>query len=143
MKIVLTLPDSCPDTEVSIPFMQGQVDRMAMSYHKYGAVADAKGKVDEVQTLLLRLAKYAGTNAVREAVEGLPELPKSGNTEFMMDVANFAMIEYMHRGPRKFKATDSKESPGRVIMPTDEFDNVEISQRANDGSIFVDDRKAA
>jgi hypothetical protein len=90
------------------------VDRMAISYHKYGAVADAKGKVDEVSSLLLRLAKYAGTRKVKELVATLPDVTASKNTEFMMDVANFGMIVFMHEGPKKFKATDSNHSPGLV-----------------------------
>ena len=30
-----------PETEISIPFIQGMIDRMMVSFHKYGPVADA------------------------------------------------------------------------------------------------------
>lgn len=89
-----------PGTEFSFPFVQGMADRMAVSYAKYGAVKDAyPEKVNALDSLRLRLKKYAET----------------GNTEFLMDAANFAMIEFMHPAHKDayFKPTDSKESPGR------------------------------
>jgi len=136
--IVLRGSPRVPDSENSAQFHQGMVDRMCVSYYKYGAVADAKGKVNELASLLLRLAKYMGTKALVAEVSKLPVLPKTGNTEWLMDAANFAMIEFMQpsiRGAR-FKATDSSASPGLVSTP-DEFDGtVEISQRAHDGSVL-------
>jgi hypothetical protein len=74
---------------------------MAMSFFKYGRVAEAyPAKVDAIKSLHQRLDRYAET----------------GTTEWLMDVANFAMIEFMH--PRHanahFHATDSAESPGRI-----------------------------
>lgn len=90
-----------PDTEVSREFLQGMADRMGVSYCKYGAVADAyPHKVNAMESLQARLDKYART----------------GNTEWLMDVANFAMIEFMRpRHPdAHYRPTDSKESPGRV-----------------------------
>ncbi len=90
-----------PPSEYSIPFLQGMVDRMAMSSNTYGLVADAyPHKVDALKSLRLRLQKYLET----------------GNTEYLMDVANFAMIEFMHPSLSNahFKAEDSGKSPGRV-----------------------------
>lgn len=117
-QMTLKVPESCPDSENSTQFHQGMIDRMAVSFHKYGAVADAKGKIDQIKSLQLRLDKYL----------------KTGNTEWLIDVANMAMIEFIHRGPRAFKPTDYRQSPGRVWCP-DEFDGtVETSQRANDGT---------
>lgn len=92
---------ACPATEYSHHFLQGMVDRMAVSFHKYGAVNDAyPDRVDAIASLQKRLETYAET----------------GNTEFLMDAANFAMIEFMRpRHPDAyFKATDSDESPGRI-----------------------------
>lgn len=90
-----------PASEFSTPFVQGMADRMSVSHAKYGRVAEAyPARVDAIASLKARLERYA----------------KDGNTEWLMDVANFAMIEFMH--PRHkaahFKATDSKDSPGRV-----------------------------
>lgn len=86
---------------------------MAMSYFKYGSVLDADTKrVDPIKNLKLRLEKYEET----------------GNLEWLMDAANFAMIEFMKpsRDGAFFKATTSAESPGRVW--TGEVDR---SQRGN------------
>lgn len=94
------LPRSVPETEFSIPFVQGMADRMAVSFFKYGLVAEAyPGKVDAIASLKKRLEKYE----------------TDGNLEWLMDVGNFAMIEFMrprHKNAH-FRATDSRESPGR------------------------------
>jgi hypothetical protein len=92
---------AAPATEFSAQFVQGMANRMAVSFHKYGPVADGfPDNIDAVASLHARLTKYAET----------------GNTEWLMDVANFAMIEFMH--PRHagahFAGTDSDQSPGRV-----------------------------
>lgn len=88
------------ESEVSQPFLQGMADRMAASKFKYGPVALSKGKVDPIKSLKVRLDNYERT----------------GNAEWLMDVGNFAMIEFMHPShpDAYFRATDSRESPGRV-----------------------------
>jgi hypothetical protein len=92
---------AAPLTEFDKQFVQGMANRMAVSFHKYGPVSDGfPDNIDAISSLQTRLGKYAET----------------GNTEWLMDVANFAMIEYMHprhKGAR-FKATDSDQSPGRT-----------------------------
>lgn len=85
-------------------------NRMAVSYHKYGPVAEAyPEKVDAIESLKTRLKLYMEGGEVK----GVKIEP--GNTEYLMDVANFAMIEFMHPKHKKafFKATDSNGSPGR------------------------------
>jgi hypothetical protein len=92
-----------PDTEYSLQFLQGMLDRMTVSFYKYGPVVEGyPTRVDAVQSLQMRLERYAET----------------GNTEFLIDAANFAMIEFMRpRHPEAhFKPTDSSESPGRMTM---------------------------
>ena len=87
-------------TEFSEDFAQGMRDRMVVSYYKYGPVADGfPHKVNAITSLTDRLRKYAET----------------GNTEFLMDAANFAMIEFMHPAHPEafFEGTDSDQSPGR------------------------------
>ena len=67
-------------SEVSRPFLQGMADRMATSFHKYGPITQAYPKdLDAIASLKYRLEKYEET----------------GNTEWLIDVANFAMIEFM------------------------------------------------
>jgi hypothetical protein len=87
--------------EFSALFAQGMADRMSVSYAKYGAVSAAYPiKVDALASLEKRLERYRET----------------GNTEWLIDVANFAMIEFMYprHAAAHFRATDSDESPGRT-----------------------------
>jgi hypothetical protein len=102
-----------PPTEFSEKFIQGMLNAMAVSFHKYGAVTDAyPHKLDALESLQIRLERYVET----------------GNTEFLIDAANFAMIEFM--APRHpdahYKATDSTESPGRATIAG------EVNQKSND-----------
>jgi hypothetical protein len=101
---------AAPDSEFSTTFAQGMANRMAVSYHKYGPVAEAyPKKVDAIESLKTRLDLYMNGGVLKGAKI------ESGNTEYLMDVANFAMIEFMHpKHPKAyFKATDSSGSPGR------------------------------
>ena len=97
----MALPAGVPETEFCDAFVAGMVSRMALSYFKYGAVADAfPVKVNAIETLKLCLTKYEA----------------SGNGEFLIDAANYAMIEFMRpRHPRAhYTPVDSKESAGRA-----------------------------
>lgn len=103
-------------TEFSDPFVQGMRDRMVVSFYKYGPVAAAyPHKVNAVTSLTDRLRKYAETK----------------NTEFLIDAANFAMIEFMHPSVDGafFAGTDDDQSPGRRLNKTgtiDKRDNATI-----------------
>jgi hypothetical protein len=91
------------ESEFSDRFVEGMRARMVVSYFKYGPVADGyPGRVDALASLETRLRRYRET----------------GNAEWLMDVANFAMIEFMHpRHPEAyFRPTDSDESPGRTRL---------------------------
>jgi hypothetical protein len=97
---MIKINSKCPATEYSVQFLKGMLDRMYISLHKYGLVKDAPlGVVKPLANVKLRLKEYR----------------KTGNTEFLMDAANFLMIEFMFPQHPKahFKATDSHESPGR------------------------------
>lgn len=90
-----------PKTEWSRDFIEGMLARMTVSFFKYGALADAyPHDVDAVASLKKRLEKYE----------------EDGNVEWLMDVANFAMIEFMRpRHPdAHYTPQDSDTSPGRV-----------------------------
>src|SRR5262245_13599006 len=76
------------------------VDRLGVSYMTYGRVRDAyREKVDALDSVKVRRATCEAT----------------GNTEWLMDVANCAMIESRRppHQPAHFKPTNSAESPGR------------------------------
>ncbi len=90
-----------PPTEFNDLFVQGMKDRVAVSFHKYGPVSEAVAHgANFMKALETRLAKYRET----------------GNTEWLMDVANYAMFEFMYPSHRKahFRATDTDESPGKA-----------------------------
>lgn len=90
-----------PPSEFSERFVEYMRNRMEVSFHKYGPLKQAfPHKVDALKSLQLRIDKYLET----------------GNTEFLVDVANFAMIEFMRPAVRgaKFVPTDSSDSPGRI-----------------------------
>lgn len=92
---------AAPETEFSPTFIGGMLNRMAVSFFKYGALRNAyPHDVDAIASLKVRLAKYE----------------EDGNVEWLMDVANFAMIEFMHpRHPdAHYEPQDSDTSPGRV-----------------------------
>ena len=92
-----------PMTEYSCEFLQGMINRMGVSYHKYGKVADAyPHNFNAIDSMKERVLSYQAT----------------GNTEYLMDAANFLMIEFMHPSHEKahFIPTDSDGSPGRTTV---------------------------
>src|ERR1017187_8718900 len=111
-----------PSSEFSDEFVQGMANRMAFSYGKYGAVADAYP--DKVQALVRWHKLSLKDKALLKLALGLlGSFGKrlflyfdTGNLEYLMDAANFLMIEYMRPAHRKpfFKATNEKAPPGRV-----------------------------
>lgn len=86
------------ESEYDMDFLQGMVNRVAVSYHKYGAVADAT-TVNMLSSAQQRVETYMAT----------------GNTEYLIDAANFLMFEFM-RHPEAFSPTDSDGSPGRMTV---------------------------
>lgn len=103
-------------TEFDEAFVQGMRHRMAVSFYKYGPLRDAfPHKVSALASLQDRLRKYAETK----------------NTEYLIDAANFAMIEFMAPSVEGafFAGTDDDGSPGRRSTKTgtkDKRDNVTI-----------------
>jgi hypothetical protein len=103
---------AAPRSEFSFEFVQGMANRMAVSYFKYGKVADGyPSRVNALKSLNQRIKQYLDT----------------GNTEFLIDAANFAMIEFMcpSMEDAEFVATDSDGSPGRT------FTDGSVSQESN------------
>lgn len=70
-------------TEYSEKFDDIRKNMMCVSYYKYGSMKDNYKQhktIDAIGSLKKRLKKYEET----------------GNTEFLADIANFAMIEFMY-----------------------------------------------
>ena len=78
--------------------------RVEVSHHKYGPARDnfAGGRVDAIKTAELCLDAFK----------------KDGNTEHLIDAANYLMFRYMYPYPGEyFKPTDSSGSVGTVGTP--------------------------
>lgn len=91
-----------PASEFSESFVDGMRRRMAVSYHKYGLREDSVGKVMAIEAAIQRIEKYQD----------------DGNTEWLVDAANFVMMEFMapQHPDSHYRATDSGESPGRPVV---------------------------
>ena len=102
MQLNLTWPEGIPTSHISTEFIQGMLDRMAMSYFKYGAVDESIKKTNPLASARLRVEKYCDT----------------GNTEWLMDAANYIMIEFMvpSHPEAHFRVTEGDESPGNVLL---------------------------
>lgn len=90
--------------EYSETFDKLRRNRVEVSFFKYGPAREnfGSGRVDAIGSLELCLDKFK----------------KTGNTEYLLDVANYAMFRYMYPMPSEyFKPTDSKESAGTVGTP--------------------------
>lgn len=84
------------ETEYCKKFDEIRKNMMVTSYFKYGPLKDNYGTykcMDAIGNIKKRLDKYIET----------------GNTEFLADVANFAMLEFMHPSIEgaKYQPTDS------------------------------------
>ena len=85
--------------EYSEEFDTKRKNAIIVSYHKYGPSKEnfKKGMVDAIGSLKKNLKKFEET----------------GNTEYLVDVANYAMFRYMYpQGKEYYQATDSKDSAG-------------------------------
>jgi hypothetical protein len=82
--------------------VNGMRNRMRVSRHKYGPLDESMRVGDYIESMYVRVKKYEAT----------------GNTEWLMDAANFLIIEVMYPSHEKahFRATDSNESPGYVTI---------------------------
>ena len=98
--IKFSWPLSVPESEqFDRLFIQGMLNRVATSFFKYGPFLSSKS---------------AG---MKNAEERIKLYKKTGNTEWLIDAANFIMKEFMDPSHKKahFRATESKESPGRIL----------------------------
>lgn len=91
-------------SEYSENFDKERKLRMEMSYYKYGPAREnyASGRVDAVASAELCIEAFK----------------KDGNTEHLVDAANYLMLRFMYPYPGEaFKPTDSDGSVGIVGTP--------------------------
>jgi hypothetical protein len=100
-EVILKFPDSVPIDHIDVVFLQGMLDRMAFGYHNYGHMRRWQARSNSLENIRIRLAKYE----------------ESRNTEFLMDAANFCMMEFCvpNLTGASFKATTKDESPGAIV----------------------------
>ena len=85
--------------EYSEEFDKKRKNAVLVSYHKYGPAKEnfKKGMVDAIGSLKKNLKKFEET----------------GNTEYLVDVANYAMFRFMYpKEGEGYKPTDSGQSAG-------------------------------
>lgn len=90
--------------EYSEKFDRLRKNRVTASYYKYGPARQnyGGGRVDAIKTAELCLDAFK----------------KDGNTEHLVDAANYLMFRFMYPYPgEQFKATDSDKSVGTVGTP--------------------------
>jgi hypothetical protein len=102
-ELVLKRSPNIPDVEVQPEFLQGMVNRRMQGYLKYGSVMDTSAKTRSayVENIADRVRLYLET----------------GNTEWLMDAAVFAWLEFTtpsHENAH-FRATGNDESPGALL----------------------------
>ncbi|MES0334759.1 MAG: hypothetical protein SFH39_00155 [Candidatus Magnetobacterium sp. LHC-1] len=92
--------DEILKTEYCEKFDELRKNRIKVAYYNYGPAKQNFGNklVDAIKTLKLQIKKYEET----------------GNTEYLIDAANYSMFEFMYPQHKKahFRATDSSESAG-------------------------------
>ena len=87
------------DKEYSKRFDELRQSAIVVSYYKYGPSKEnfRKGMVDAIGSLKKNLKKFEET----------------GNTEYLVDVANYAMFRFMYpQGNESYRPTDSNQSAG-------------------------------
>lgn len=90
--------------EYSVKFDKERQYRIENSFYKYGPARDnfASGRVDALKTAELCIDAFK----------------KDGNTEHLVDAANYLMFRFMYPYPGEyFKPTDSDGSVGTVGTP--------------------------
>lgn len=86
------------ETEYSKEFDNLRKNRMIVSFYKYGPIKENYG--------------HQLVNAIKNLEKRLELYKETGNTEYLADIANFAMIEYMYPQHPKAHFNPESESPG-------------------------------
>lgn len=98
------------EQEYSSRFDQLRRNRVETSYYKYGSARKnfATGNVQALPTMERCIEKYNST----------------GNTEYLLDAANYLMFEFMYPQHPKahYRATESMESAGIVGISVNEME---------------------
>lgn len=126
VELSVNLPAPEPP-QFSEEFLLGMAKRMITSFYKYGDIREAyPHRLNAVGSALMRLVRYLGPEEFRRQAEEVlvamatneakDHRREHGNTEYLIDSANFLMIEFMlpRHANAYFVAEDSSASPGRI-----------------------------
>lgn len=83
-------------------FLQAMLNRLGVSYHKYGSIHDSFPH---------------NKNGITNAMQRIDKYLEDGNTEWLVDAANYLLIEFLapsHKDAHWY-ATKSTESPGSIL----------------------------
>ena len=111
-------------TDYSKTFDEKRKHLIEQSYYKYGPARRnfATGNVDAVGCIEKCLAKFKET----------------GNTEYLCDLANYAMFRFMFpQSGEYFRYTDSGESAGIAGMSVKEMEDFKNASDFTEKEIFV------
>lgn len=99
--VKLKFPDSVPIDQIDVEFLQGMLNRMAFGFHNYGHSRRYQHKPHSLKNIEIRLKEYRRTH----------------NTEFLMDAANYCMMEFCVPSFKDayFRPTSKAESPGAIV----------------------------
>jgi hypothetical protein len=100
MTLEHTIKGGEPRSQYSVAFIQGMVNRMLTSFYKYGHA---------------KIAIQNGVDCKESAAQRWREYEKTGNTEYLMDVANYAMMEFMYPTVEGAHYDPESRSPGRTL----------------------------
>jgi hypothetical protein len=100
-ELVLSL-GKMPEEQLDRKFLQGMINRLAVGYHRYGPLDPHRAHW--IETLELRLKMYKDT----------------GNIDFLMDIANFAMFEWRFPQHPEAHSDPNAKSPGIIDGVTGE-----------------------
>lgn len=95
--------------EYSLEFDELRKERVKLSFFKYGPAEENY--------------KKGYSKALPSAENCIKKYNETGNTEYLIDAANYLMFEYMYPQHEKahFRATESHESAGIVGFPINEM----------------------
>lgn len=102
--------DKILEAEYSKEFDEKRKNAILVSYYKYGPAKEnfSKGMVDAIGSLKKNLKKFEETR----------------NTEYLVDIANYAMFRFMYPAEGEFyKPTDSDQSAGVDGMTIKEMES--------------------
>lgn len=108
----MSLPDieKILKSEYSATFDEKRKGLVLQSYYKYGRAA--------------RNFKTGNVDAIGSLKKCLEKFEETGNTEYLCDVANYAMFRFMFpQGSERFEHTGSDESAGIVGISEKEMES--------------------